>query len=164
MMNEILINPEIKKYPSVYQALLANTSAIENLDKEKEVLEIKLAEEQRKIEICKKLKMPTKSLMNTFGKMQKQLKFMGKQRKAYESGYLEVPRLQRNPETVEFNNQKWWGFRFNKDVPLRVLEALDKAKEAGIFDDFVVFRQARTIDPIMAGRIGNRYFFLASWR
>jgi len=162
METSILISPEIEKHPSLFAALGANTEAIERLNAEKEAVRLKAEETERKAALAKELKLPSQGMKNAATRLRNKLIAIDKQVKAYSSGYLEIPRLQNRPDTVEFNNSKYWGFRFNKDTPVRILEAVKKAKDAKLFDTLVVFRQGG--DPILAGRIADRYFYLGSWR
>lgn len=160
----ILISPEIEKFPSIHNAFLANNDAIQMLQKEDELIDAKIAEMEKKFALSKELKLPVQGLKNVLTRLKSRRGSIQKQAKAYASGYLEIPRLQRNPDTIQFADSKYWGYKFNKNTPIRVLEAVKKAKEAGVFGRLVIFHERRAPDPILAGEIGDRYFYLASWR
>lgn len=163
MKDMILFNTEIKdKLPSLYQAFLANEDSLKKLDDEESSVQAQILEMEKKMEIARDLKLPLNRLKNAGSRLKNRLDAIAKMRTAYSSGYLEIPRLQRSPQNVGREGE-WWGFRFNKDTPLRVLEALKRAKNAKIFHQMVVFREGGS-DPILAGRIDDRFFYLASWR
>lgn len=163
MTDSILISPDIQKHPSLYQAFLANEEAVRLLDQEIELVKAKIVETKEKLRLAVATNIPNLSIRLSLARQTRSIVECEKQKKAYLAGYLEIPRLQARPEIVEFNNHKYWHFRLNEKTPLRVFQALHKAKESNLFDSLVVFRE-RGADPIIAGKVGRRYFYVASWR
>lgn len=165
---ETLINvDELKKHESLYQAFQANKDAINELDVLIDNQHKLRVETEEKIKIASEVNLPLAPLRRGVRKINKEIKCLTNMRVAYANGYLEIPELtdwQSQERVEEGENKSWWVFKPTVEVPLRVYQAIKKAKDIGIFDELVVFKKFRKRDPILAGRIKDRYFYLASWR
>ena len=165
---EAVINiEELKKHDSLYQAFQTNAEAIRQIDIDVHNLESAQTENKKKLEIATELGLPIKALKRDLKKNDKNIDTLLRMKQAYSNGYLEIPELtdwQSQEDVQEGESSSWWVFKPKADVPLRVFEALKKAKGMGIFDKLVIFKKIRKRDPILAGKIKDRYFYLASWR
>lgn len=155
----------IQAHPSMLQALQNRDESIVASELELKALKLRMGEIIKKIDIAKKIDMSPQGLKNRRTRIQKKINQKEDQIVAYNTGYIEIPNLDRNAGILDdTQGEVWWKFTLSEEAPLRVFEAVLQAKNLGIFKEMVVYNQKSQGDPIIAGVIGDRRFFISSWR
>jgi hypothetical protein len=147
---------------SLQQHLLANVEAIEAIEAEREKVYVELIELKQKKDLMIKIgNMNLQGIKGRITRRNNYLKRLDQWEAAYRSGYLEIPDLDRNAwQLNDGNKNSKWATDLPVSAPIRCFEALARAK--GMFDKTVIYQDQT--DPIVAGVIGNRRFFITSWR
>ena len=148
---------------SLQEAIASNTEALEDLHLSLEKKKEEYCELREKLKLAGEIGMRTQGLKNSSTRLLNHIDQIADMIVAYESGFLEIPDLDRHAADLETGENEFWGISLNAHVPLRVFRAVKKAKDAGCFDRIVIYDD-RAGDPIIAGVIGDRRFLISSYR
>lgn len=162
-MNIAIIKKELDNFPSLREAFMVNQEGIQEMQTKIEELKAEQSEVNEKLRIAEDLGIPQVSFQRRKRWIEKAIERAKETIKAYSSGYLEVPDLGPGMD-LELDENECYGFRLPGKVPLRVLRALKEVKDKGLFEKVVVFTPAQGRDPIIAGQLGNRFFYITSYR
>lgn len=151
---------------SIQQALLANSEAIKGVDLEVEKTRAEIDETREKLHYAEQAGMATKGLKSIITRRQKHIKLLKRTRVAYQRGYIEIPNLVRDANTISTDlapDGRHWNVTIPTSAPARVYKAVAEAVTAGTFER-VVYYNDQMGDPIIAGVIGDRRFMVTAWR
>lgn len=160
-------NVEFEKLPtSVQQFLLANYDAIEAIDAEVAQLENEQRQLEEKEQYALQAQMPVKGIRNSITRAGTKIGRLQRARKAYQEGYLEIPDLNRRARRIPHSGEDSsnWNQTLPTSAPVRVFRAVAKAVAGNTFEDLLIYDQTSEGDPIVAGVIGSRRFFVTGWR
>lgn len=160
----IIFSRKLEQFPSLMEAFTVNQEGIEQAAGEIVLLEKELNKQGKKVELAEQLGLPLQPFRRRENQLEKQVTELKQAKEAYREGYLEIPNLGQ-ATTLEYGDDTYWGFRLPGNVPIRVLEAIKVAKGKELFRSIVVYdKQRGRRDPIIAGLIGGRVFYITSYR
>ena len=162
-MQVAIIKKELDNFPSLREAFMVNQEGIQEMQTRIKELKEEQDEVNEKLRIAVDLGIPKVAFKRRKVWIQKAIERAETIIKAYSSGYLEVPDLGPGMD-LEWEENEYYGFRLPGKVPLRVLQALKEVKDKGLFEKVVVFTRESRPDPIIAGQIENRFFYITSYR
>lgn len=151
---------------SVKSALVNQVECIRACEDSIEGLKYEIEQLTQKIQICTEIQIPIRAIKNKRTRRQNMLRTITNQLKAYKQGFMEIPSLGRG-NAFQFNGEeKFYITALPADAPLRVFQDLKAARESGLFDEILFYtpRVNNDNDPIVAGRIGDRYFLISNYR
>ncbi|MFH1633914.1 MAG: hypothetical protein ABIG63_07860 [Chloroflexota bacterium] len=148
--------------PSLREALTAGVEAVTDLQIDLAHVQTQIEEQHQKRALAESMGLNLRGIAVVASRLLSKEQQIKQQIVIHERGYLEIPRMESVPIKDADEGEYVWKVTMPGNTPLRVFKAMKEAE--GLFESIEIVRPVANRDPLIVGIIGDRCYYITSWR